>query len=201
MGSKLVISSSSNNYIFLKTHSVTTLQTPKTFWSEKNKITTLLFKSHTELNTFLSRTYSRFINMAYHHKHTHSHRHIHTRARTHTHTHTHTFLSQTYSRFISMSHHHKLTHIDKHTHTHSHTHSRTHTHAHTHTHWRTHTHRDMYKKAWLCSAEEFLELYGNIEAVVSNCLLRWSGHLFEVPSTHLFDQCFCFKHISLFIHR
>ena len=53
-------------------------------------------------------------------------------------------------------------------------------------------------KAWICSAEEFLELYGQVEAVVRNCLLRWSGHLFEVPSTHLFNQCFCFKHISLF---
>ena len=47
-------------------------------------------------------------------------------------------------------------------------------------------------------SEEFLELYGKVEAVVKNCLLRWSGHLFEVPSTHLFDQCFSFKHISLF---
>ena len=46
-------------------------------------------------------------------------------------------------------------------------------------------------KAWICSAEEFLELYGKVEAVVRNCVL------FEVPSTHLFDQCFCFKHISL----
>ena len=53
-------------------------------------------------------------------------------------------------------------------------------------------------KAWICSAEEFLELYGNVEAVVRNCLLRWSGHLFEVPSTNLFNQCFCFKDISLF---
>ena len=56
-------------------------------------------------------------------------------------------------------------------------------------------------KAWICSAEEFLELYGNVEAVVRNCVLRWSGHLFEVPSTHLFDQCFCFKHITLFMLR
>ena len=53
-------------------------------------------------------------------------------------------------------------------------------------------------KAWICMAEEFLELYGKVEAVVRNCLLRWSGHLFEVPSTHFFDQCFCFKHITLF---
>ena len=53
-------------------------------------------------------------------------------------------------------------------------------------------------KAWICSAEEFLELYGKVDAVVRNCLLRWSGHLFEVPSKHLFDQCFCFKHISHF---
>ena len=53
-------------------------------------------------------------------------------------------------------------------------------------------------KAWICSAEEFLELYGKVEAVVRNCLLRWSGHIFEVPSIHLFDHCFCFKHITLF---
>ena len=56
-------------------------------------------------------------------------------------------------------------------------------------------------KARICSAEEFLELYGEVETVVRNCLLRWSGHLFEVPSTHLFDQCFCLKHISLFMLR
>ena len=77
-------------------------------------------------------------------------------------------------------------------------------------------------KAWICSAEEFLELYGKVEAVVGNCLLRWSGHLFEVrkveavvrnyllrcsghlfevPNTHLFDQCFCFRHITPFLLR
>ena len=27
-------------------------------------------------------------------------------------------------------------------------------------------------KACICLAEEFLELYGNVEAVVRNCLLR-----------------------------
>ena len=53
-------------------------------------------------------------------------------------------------------------------------------------------------KAWICSAEEFLELCGKVEAVVRNCLLRWSGHLVEVVGIPLFDQCFCFKHISLF---
>ena len=53
-------------------------------------------------------------------------------------------------------------------------------------------------KAWICSTEEFLELHGKVEPVVRNCLLRWSRHLFEVPSTHLFDQCFYFKHICLF---
>ena len=56
-------------------------------------------------------------------------------------------------------------------------------------------------KAWICSAEEFLELYGKVEAVVRNCLLWWSGHLFEVLGTLLFDQYFCFKHISLFMLR
>ena len=53
-------------------------------------------------------------------------------------------------------------------------------------------------KVWICSAEEFIELYGKVEAVIRNCLLRWSGRLFEVTGTHLFDQCFCFKHIRLF---
>ena len=90
-----------------------------------------------------------------------------------------------------------ITHTQrKHTHIHTHTHTK-------HTHWRihTHAHTDMYKKAWICSAEEFLELYEKVEAVVRYCLLRWSGHLFEVPSTHFFDQCFCFKHISLLMLR
>ena len=54
------------------------------------------------------------------------------------------------------------------------------------------------EKAWICSAEEFLEPYGKVETMVRNCLLRWSGHLFEVPSTHLFDQCFCFDHVTLY---
>ena len=53
-------------------------------------------------------------------------------------------------------------------------------------------------KAWICSTEEFLELYGKVVAVVRNCLLRLSGQLFEVRSTHLFDKCFRFKHIRLF---
>ena len=52
--------------------------------------------------------------------------------------------------------------------------------------------------SWICTAEEFLELYRKVEAVVRNCLLRWSGHLVEVVGTPLFDQSFCFKHISLF---
>ena len=50
------------------------------------------------------------------------------------------------------------------------------------------------EKACICSAEKFLELYGKVEAVVRNSLLSWSGHLFEVTGTHLFDQSFCFKH-------
>ena len=113
--------------------------------------------------------------MAHHHKHIHSH------TQTHTHTHTHTLTHKNKPTHI-------VTHSLKHTQTHTHTHSRTHTHA----------HRDMYKKAWICSAEEFLELCGKVDTVVRNCLLRWSGHLFEVTNNHLFDQCFCFKHISLF---
>ena len=55
---------------------------------------------------------------------------------------------------------------------------------------------DMYKKAWICWTEEFLELHGKVEAVVRNCLLRWSGHHVEVAGTPLFDQSFCYKHIS-----
>ena len=51
-------------------------------------------------------------------------------------------------------------------------------------------------KAWICSAEELLELHGKVEGVVNNCLLRWSGHLVEVAGTPIFDQYFCFKHIS-----
>ena len=35
-------------------------------------------------------------------------------------------------------------------------------------------------KVWICSAEEFLELYGKVEMVIRNCLLRWSEHLVEV---------------------
>ena len=88
----------------------------------------------------------------------------------------------------SLSQIHSLTHIDKHTHTHTHIYAHTHTQA----------HRDVYKKAWICSAEEFLELYGKEEAVVRNCLLRWSGHLIEVAGTPLFDKSFCFKHVGLF---
>ena len=43
----------SNNPFYIKTLATQlNIQTPKTFWSEKNKITTLLFKSQTELNTF-----------------------------------------------------------------------------------------------------------------------------------------------------
>ena len=101
-----------------------------------------------------------------------------------------------------MAHHHKHIHSHRQTHTHSliqtnsYSLSLSHTHSLTHSH--THAHRDMYKKPWICSAEEFLELYGKVEAVGRNCLLRWSGHLFEVTGTHLFDQSFCFKHISLF---
>ena len=53
-------------------------------------------------------------------------------------------------------------------------------------------------KVWICSAEEFLELYGKVKAVIRNCALRWSEHLVEVAGTLLFDQSFCFKHISFF---
>ena len=138
------------------------------------------------------------------HTHTHSRRQTHTLTHidkhTHlqTHTHTHSSAKLIVALLACLTITNKLTHIDKqHTHTHSHN---THTHTHTHTHWRTHihAHRDMHKKAWICSADEFLELYGKVEAVVRNCLLRWSELLFEVPSTHLFDQYFFFKHITLF---
>ena len=107
-----------------------------------------------------------------------------------------------------------VTHIDKHTHLHtpipqpnifslcqhdspSQTNSLTYYHTHTHTHRHFHAHSDMYKKMWICSAEEFLELYGTVEALVRNCLLKWPGHLVEVAGTLIFDQSFCFKHISI----
>ena len=35
-----------------------------------------------------------------------------------------------------------------------------------------------------------------VEAVVMNCVLRWWEHLFEVTGTYLFDQSFCFNHIT-----
>ena len=38
----------------------------------------------------------------------------------------------------------------------------------------------------VCSVEEFLELSGKVEAVVRNCLLRWSGPLIEVAATPSF---------------
>ena len=104
-----------------------------------------------------------------------------------THTHTHSSAEHILALLTWLTITNKLTHIEK-----------QHTLTHIHTHTLTHAPRNMYKKAWICSAEEFLELYGKVEAMVRNCLLRWSGHLFEVPSTHIFDQCFCFKHISLF---
>ena len=89
------------------------------------------------------------------------------------------------------------------THSHRQTHTQTHTHTHTHAraHARTRTHRDMYKKREYVRLRNFLELYGKVETMVRNCLLRWSGHLVEVAGTPLFDQSFSFKHISLFVHR
>ena len=41
-------------------------------------------------------------------------------------------------------------------------------------------------KVWICSAEEFLELYGKVEAIIRNCLLRWSEHLVEVAFRSVF---------------
>ena len=79
-----------------------------------------------------------------------------------------------------MAHHHKQTHSHRQT-----------THTLIHTQWRTytHAHRNMYKKAWICSTEEFIELYGKVEAMVRNCLLRWSGHLVEVALNKLAFLC------------
>ena len=54
-----------------------------------------------------------------------------------------------------------LTHINKHTNSHIDSLSLSHTHTHTHTHIHTLTH-----------TETILELYGKVEAVVRNCLLR-----------------------------
>ena len=120
--------------------------------------------------------------MTHHHKQTHSHRQTtHTHKYTHTRTHTHT---------------RTRTHTHTHTRTHTHTHAHTQTHAHTHALALTHTGICIRNREYV-RLRNFLELYGKVEAVVRNCLLRWSGHLFDVPSTHLFDQCFCFKHISL----
>ena len=53
-------------------------------------------------------------------------------------------------------------------------------------------------QAWIRSTEEFLVLYGNVVAVVRNSLLRLFRHLVEVAGTPLFDESFCFKHMSLF---
>ena len=60
-----------------------------------------------------------------------------------------------------------LIHIDKHTLTHWLIHSYSLSLSHTHT--------ETCIKTWICSSEEFLELYGKVEAVVRNFLLRWSG--------------------------
>ena len=88
----------------------------------------------------------------------------------------------------------------------SHTHS--HRLTHTLTHWliHSHTHARTRKRAHTETCIKSVSMFGwgifgavwKVEAVVRNCLLRWSGHLVEVPSTHLFDQSFFFKHISLF---
>ena len=56
-------------------------------------------------------------------------------------------------------------------------------------------------KAWICSAEEFLELYGKIEAVVRICMLRWLGQLVEVAGTPLFDQFFALNTLAFFVLR
>ena len=51
----IITQKKSNNPFYIKTLSTQLkIQTPKTFWSEKNKTTTLLFKTQTELNTFRS---------------------------------------------------------------------------------------------------------------------------------------------------
>ena len=42
-------------------------------------------------------------------------------------------------------------------------------------------------KVCICSAEEYLELYGNEEAVIRNCLLRWSEYLVKVAGTTPFS--------------
>ena len=62
-------------------------------------------------------------------------------------------------------------------------------HTHTLTHSLTHTltNTETYIKASICSAEEFLELYGKVEAVVRNCLLQLSGQLVEIAGTPPFS--------------
>ena len=102
---------------------------------------------------------------------------------------------------LNQSLRHSLSHSDTHSVTQSliHTHTHTHTHSliHSFTHSFTHTHRDMHKNAWVCSAEEFLELHGKVEAVVRNCLLRRSGQKVEVSGTPFRSKSFCFRHIRL----
>ena len=56
-------------------------------------------------------------------------------------------------------------------------------------------------KAWICSAEEFLELYEKVEALVRNCLLRWSWHLAEVAGTPFSISLFALNILAFFVLR
>ena len=54
-------------------------------------------------------------------------------------------------------------------------------------------------KAWICSAEEFLELDGKVEAVVKNYLLRWSGHLTQVAGTPVSISLFALNILTFLV--
>ena len=98
------------------------------------------------------------------------------------------FLNRTYSHFTNMPHPYKhITILDKRTHIHTQTHC--------------HAHRDMYKQCEYVRLRNFWSCIGKVEAVVRNCLLRWSGHLVEVAGTHLFDQPFAFNKLAFSLLR
>ena len=110
-----------------------------------------------------------------------------TRTNTLTHTVTHSH-SLSLSLALTLSH--------THTHTHTHTHSHTYTYTHTHSRKKGHI-----LKPWICSAEEFLELIGKVEAVARNCLLRSSGHLVEVAGTPYSISLFAINILAFFLLR
>ena len=77
--SPLVNSSHTDSHSHRQTHTLTHI------YKHTHTLTYIDKHTHTHIHThsFLSQTYSRFINIAHHYKQTHSH------GQTHTHTHTH----------------------------------------------------------------------------------------------------------------